>query len=87
MDLNLLKFLAEGGAIALSVTANVALILWVRKLNGRIDLLTDKLFETIKECAEAMTEARISSAAGAEEMTRSVNMLTKIIERMSSKGA
>ena len=86
MDLALLKFLTEGGAIALSVSANVALILWVRKINGRVDLLTDKLFDTIKECSVAMTDARISTAAQADEMNRSVNMLTKIIQTMQAKG-
>jgi len=87
MDLGLLKFLAEGGAIALSVTANVALVLWVRKVHSRNETLTDKLFDTIKECAEAMTEARISSVSQADEMNRSVTMLTKVIQSIQSKAS
>ena len=86
MDLDLLKFLTEGGAIALSVAANIALILWIRKIHSRVDVLTDKLFATIKECAEAMTEARISSVAQADEMIRSVGMLSKIIEKLQARG-
>lgn len=87
MSLDLLKFLAEGGAIALSVAANVALVMWIRKINSRNEELTDKLFDTIKECSEAMTEARISTAAGADEMARTVKTLTQVISGMQSRGS
>lgn len=86
MDLNLLKFLTEGGAIALSVAANVALIMWIRKQQARIDAVTDSKFEVVKECAEAMTEARISVAAGAKETNRTAETLGRVIAILQAKG-
>ena len=79
MDTELLKLLSQGGALVLSIAANLGLIKWITHLIKKTDTIQEARLTEAREYAQAMSDARVAQVKHSAETARTVDNLSKVL--------
>jgi len=85
VEIELIKFISQVGAIGLSVTLNIFGGRWIVKILKDKDDLQEKRLAETKEFAKAMGDVRLAQAKSTAENMRTIDNLTKLLRSFGGK--